>query len=123
MSSNTSGTKTYASTDFNPIKGINYYRLKTIDVGGTFTYSYIVKADFTQQSTISISPNPAKNYIIVNGAGAYRQIQLFDESGRIVKQINKENDNRYNITGLNKGIYFIKFIGAENMPVQKIVIE
>ena len=123
ISSNTTGTKTYTSTDFNPIKGINYYRLKTIDVGGTFTYSYIVKADFTQQPTISISPNPAKDYMIVNGAGVYTQIQIFDASGRLMKQINKDNDNRYNITGLNKGIYFIKFISAENMPVQKIVIE
>lgn len=120
---NRAGRNSYTTADENPVIGMNLYRLKEMGISGDYKYSNIVRADFSKITSISISPNPAKDYIIVTGAVAYKQIQLFDAAGKIVKQINKESNNRYSITGLNKGIYFIRFIGGEDMPMQKIIIE
>lgn len=51
----------YSSVDANPMKGINYYRLKMTDRDGKFTYSPLLKVEnrVNEITGISISPNPA----------------------------------------------------------------
>jgi uncharacterized repeat protein (TIGR03803 family) len=113
----------YSINDNHPFAGVNYYRLKAVDKNNQFKYSGIVKVDFSKRYTISILPNPAKDFITINGADAFKQIQVIDVTGTVVKQMNKEATNRYNISGLNKGVYFIKLINQQETVTSKIVIE
>ncbi|MGG9962082.1 choice-of-anchor tandem repeat GloVer-containing protein [Ferruginibacter sp. SUN106] len=116
-------TNNYSINDNHPFAGVNYYRLKAIDKNSQFKYSGIVKVDFSKKYTINILPNPAKDYITINGADAFKQIQVIDVTGKVVKQMNKEATNRYNISGLNKGVYVIKLINQQEIVTSKIVIE
>jgi uncharacterized repeat protein (TIGR03803 family) len=113
----------YTINDIQPFNGINYYRLKLIDKDGRFSYSNIVKIDFSKKYSVSILPNPAKDYIIINGAAAFKQIQIIDITGKIVMKMNKEFTNRYNITDLCKGVYFVRLIGREDKIAGKIIVE
>ena len=36
----------YQFTDDNPVQGLNFYRLKQVDIDGNFTYSNIVSLNF-----------------------------------------------------------------------------
>lgn len=53
----------YLETDMNPYEGMNYYRLKQVDIDGKYSYSNIVAVEFKKRlSTIIkdpiIFPNP-----------------------------------------------------------------
>lgn len=113
----------YTINDNQPFAGVNYYRLRSIDKGGQFTYSNIVKVDFGKIYSINILPNPAHDYITVTGASAFKQIQVIDVAGKMVKQMNKQVNNHYSLSGLGAGIYFIRLVGDEEITAIKIVIE
>lgn len=113
----------YTINDNQPFTGVNYYRLKQIDKDGKFTYSNIVRVDFNSKANIIISPNPAHDHIIITGATAFKQVQVVDVAGKMIKQMNITSDNRYDLSGLSKGIYFIRFVGEEETSTHKIVIE
>lgn len=56
----------YSFVDNNP-SSVNYYRLKQVDVDGKATYSKVVIVKtVTADKVISIAPNPASNYVLLN---------------------------------------------------------
>lgn len=116
-------TNAYTATDDKPVNGINYYRLKIIDKDGSYRYSIILKADFTKKYLVSILPNPAHDYIIINGADKFKRVQLIDMSGKVVKQFIKNSNNRYTVSGLAQGIYLLQLINDDEKQVEKIVIQ
>lgn len=118
-----SSQTTYRANDNKPVDGINYYRLKITDIGGRFTYSDIATVNFPKQTNFSIGPNPATDYFIITNAGNYTQIQIIDVSGKLVRQMNRATDNRYTTYGLGKGLYMVRFVGADETTIAKLLIE
>jgi hypothetical protein len=121
-SGNTAQTN-YSAIDNQPFDGLNYYRLKMIDKDDRFTYSEVIKINNSKKYTIGVSPNPAADYMIITGAGDFRQIQIMDAAGKVLKLFNKNINNRYNLTGLAKGIYFVRLLSARENFTIKIVIK
>ncbi|HQW84531.1 MAG TPA: T9SS type A sorting domain-containing protein, partial [Ferruginibacter sp.] len=113
----------YYKVDDNPNMGLNYYRLKMISKNGDYTYSKIIMIDFSKKTIITIQPNPANDYIVITGADEFKYIQIFDASGKVVKQFDKKPDMRYSLKGLNKGVYFIRLTANNNVVTSKIIIE
>ncbi len=69
MASDTSNSveKNYKETDLNNYAGTSFYRVKQIDLDGNFTYSNtIAVTGYNLQQKISLSPNPADNYTLIN---------------------------------------------------------
>ncbi|MDC0231486.1 T9SS type A sorting domain-containing protein [Aureispira] len=63
--------------------------------------------DETPQTLINIYPNPARDLLhietdIINAA----QIYILDASGRIINNVAVRKDNSYDISNLNKGLYW-----------------
>lgn len=77
----------YSFTDQQPLAGSNYYRLKQIDIDGKFTYSRTIRVDFEIKHAITISPNPAPGYIVIDGAKAGSIISLYGMNGRKYKEV------------------------------------
>ncbi|MEP6711904.1 MAG: T9SS type A sorting domain-containing protein, partial [Ferruginibacter sp.] len=123
LARNAVGRNNYTAADINPLNGINYYRLKIIDKDGKYNYSIVLRIDFTKKYLVSILPNPAHNFILINGADNFKQIQLLDASGKTVKQFAKTANNQYNITGLPKGVYLLRLLAEDERQTQKIIIE
>lgn len=113
----------YTSTDDKPVNGINYYRLKIIDKDGSYRYSIILKVDFTKKYLVSILPNPAHDYIIINGADKFKRVQLVDMNGKLVKQFITNSNNRFNTTGIPQGVYMLQLINDDERQAQKIIIQ
>lgn len=108
---NNLSTKNYSYTDNTPAKGINFYRLKMIDAGEKFVYSKIVAVKKDDKKSLQLFPNPAKDILYVQASGENENalIQIFDLSGRIVKEqkivLNGNSSLSLDISNLPKNIY------------------
>jgi hypothetical protein len=56
--------KLYTFNDVNPIRGMNYYRLKMVDMDGTFNYSNTIALEIKQSETTYVFfPNPTSDVV------------------------------------------------------------
>ena len=83
-------------------------------------------SDDLKDKSIDVYPNPARTYFIIyNYAMENRIVQLFDISGKLVRNIQtKELTTRVDINNLSNGIYVLRVKGAggKNIRTEKIVI-
>ena len=80
----------YSLIHTNPINGLNYYRLKQVDLDGSFKYSVIRTVKFGDKTEIYIMPNPTTdNVFIISGTvGTVKSVSVYSMDGRILQQIN-----------------------------------
>jgi hypothetical protein len=86
----TSKTNSYTFTDNSPWNGVNFYRLKQVDINGKCTYSPIITVNFNLRK-LGIFPNPARDKIYIHNNekfsyGENVKIQMMDFSGKVVYQ-------------------------------------
>ncbi|MCO5248596.1 MAG: right-handed parallel beta-helix repeat-containing protein [Chitinophagales bacterium] len=119
----------YTVWDENPRHGVNYYRLKMIDLDGSFKYSKIVSVSLNAQSQIQyiIYPNPNKGLFYIQTIGLiddYTKAFLYDSQGRILfeKRL-QDNIEQLNIPTLVSGIYFLRIENNSNVTVKKIIVK
>ena len=94
-----------------------YYRLEVVDKNGSKTYSEVKEITIIN-SPFSISPNPAKDYITINGPNI-KHITITDISGRTLI-LSKEK--KINISNLQNGVYLINIETSEgNRVAQKLL--
>jgi hypothetical protein len=104
----------YRSLDDHPFSGMNYYRLRQVDLSGFFTLSNIVAlANADGKLTPSIYPNPTHDDAIIALPGSSFTLELFDAMGRSVLRTSSVSD-RYVIHGadLAEGVYTVEVITA-----------
>ncbi len=117
----------YNYFDLSPKKGINYYRLKEVDIDSRQEYSEIKTAQFGDDVPFALYNNPT------NGSDLKLTINIlpsvlsvFDASGRKVKEVNITTSNySLSVTGLPSGTYLAvlnkdgKVIGVEKFVVNR----
>lgn len=123
----------YAFNDVNPYSGMNYYRLKTIDEDGKYTYSNVINITVNNgKSTIaSIYPNPANSVLHIDFSmlNAENQvIEITDVIGNTVFSRQVKLQKGYNsvpldITALSKGNYFLRMKLGNEITVHKFTRE
>lgn len=82
-------TLEYAFMDPQPARGINYYRLKQVDIDGTFSYSKVEAVTFGLSISVGTPfPNPATGSVNVEAdvtIAGDAVLHLHDASGRLVR--------------------------------------
>lgn len=115
----------YAYRDNAPITGANFYRLKIVDLDGSFKYSQVVKIIFSNTGkAFLVSPNPAINEITVSTSStSYNQVVISDMTGRMVlQQPMLTNNQKVDVSRLSPGQYIITLTGGEEKLTEKMVI-
>jgi uncharacterized delta-60 repeat protein len=111
---NFTSTIDYSFIDVQPLP-VNLYRLKIINLDGSYTYSKIIVVRFTGDSELQAFPNPVINDLRVQlkvPAGKVN-IQVMDIAGRIVLTQQVKSDGNavstsINMNNLKPGVYFLK---------------
>jgi len=99
-----------------PVNGVNFYRLKQVDINNNFGYSNIVAINFTIKGVNigAVYPNPFINQLKVNISSDRNEvvnIQLSDNLGRVLRtfsvsvQKGVNNASLNNLAGLAPGVY------------------
>lgn len=113
---------TYTITDNSPANGVNFYRLRIVDNNGTFSYSRIVKVDFSKPLTVTVQPNPATDIIILKGTEGYQLVRIVDLSGSIRIQKTIQNSiQEINISSLPAGMYLVQLLNGKEKEIIKMM--
>ncbi len=117
----------YTFTDPLPVVGytssIRYYRLKMVDLDGTFAYSHIESITFkTDGHRLNVSPNPATdrvNISVENGL-TVKRAELYSPQGRLMRTSEK---GQIDISGLPPAVYLLKILTSDGKKeTRKVVV-
>ena len=116
----------------NPSKGINFYRIKSIEKSGQFIYSSVVKVDLNEQiSNFQVFPNPVKgqqlNLRFGNKPEGNYTVRLLNQMGQVL--LNKYiqhpgGSGQYSIplnATFTNGIYGLEIVSANKTKELKRV--
>jgi Secretion system C-terminal sorting domain len=104
--------------------GKYFYRLRLISTNGQIMYSNILLIKSNDGDLISLSPNPAKNIVLVNGNFQKSTISLINYSGQTVLSIKGTNPQvRIDVSRLPAGIYFVRIHDEKNMVNKKLLVQ
>ncbi len=74
------------------------------------------------RSDISIYPNPADQYVNIEGVEGYQSMEMWELSGRLVQKLSPHNP-RLDVSGLKNGIYLLVIDGSDGRLVRKLLIQ
>jgi len=94
----------------------NYYQLGNNDGTPTNSNSFtqvtcddlLAVNDFSSDKKLSLYPNPAKDFVVLQSAKAISEVKIYSATGAIVKSISKVSDNKINVADLPAGVYIVK---------------
>lgn len=123
-----SGTDiTYAYSDKQPLTGANYYRLKMVDIDGTYTYSPVRTVGLTVINNLKWTINSNNELVVylppVNSNASVRLIEI---SGKILWQ-QHVNINQLTLTipvsNIASGIYIIGYSDSKTRQSVQVFIQ
>lgn len=120
--------RNYKYYDLQPLRGVNYYRLKQVDNDGTFEYSKIVSVTTkaAESFAFTLYPNPTKEGFTLELTGTNEvsfSLQLIDQLGRVIQEWNKlEGTNHtFDTSHLASGFYTVIARNEQQSFVQRLV--
>ena len=118
-------TQNYNATDFHPLQGINYYRLKIVDMDGKISYSPIAAVRVADTKSPLMYPNPANTYVnIAQGTELVKQVTIYNILGKTIVRIpNTSSQGIIKIPtySLPSGLYFVEIRTASAVYIDKLV--
>nr|MBP6385229.1 T9SS type A sorting domain-containing protein [Pseudarcicella sp.] len=115
----------YNFVDTKPNNGINYYRLKMIDLDGSSSLSSIRLVEFKIKELAKIYPNPSKvdkvNLEITNQDLSNSKVAIIDMTGKLFepKMSMTEKGLSLDLTGLNPGTYIVRVLNKGKINTLK----
>ncbi|HNB82610.1 MAG TPA: T9SS type A sorting domain-containing protein, partial [Chitinophagaceae bacterium] len=113
---------TYQYTNGNPMPGLNYYRLKQVDIDGHCTYSEIKMVQHQQLSgSYHWFPNPSTGPIWMVADQPY-DVRIYAVNGQLVGEWKGVQNQEFNLD--TPGLYIINmYKNGILQSVQKLTIQ
>ncbi|HRH67083.1 MAG TPA: hypothetical protein PLU53_12350, partial [Bacteroidia bacterium] len=130
---NSTSTNNYTFTDFHPLTGVSYYRLKQTDFDGKFAYFPVSVIRNVRKGSFAVYPNPSSSPVVNLNYGddqlKYFSITVQDITGRIIPStVEPQENGNMKLTideaYIRKGAMLL-IIGQDGHEViqQKLIIE
>lgn len=117
-SGTTSTPQYYHMEDSKSVVGETYYRLKQVNIDGTYEYSNTVSVFVKHKNTIAtVIPNPVRDKAIVRfgkEVSENAQLELITATGHLIQTYNIQGYSlEIDIHNLERGIYFLKIKNSD----------
>lgn len=83
----------YTFVDQTPLPGTNYYRLKPIDLDGTYAFSKTISILFDAGIKINVYPNPVTDVLRIESSAGLQSVEIFNINGSKVTGIAVRAEN------------------------------
>lgn len=127
--SNTNDENVYSFIDVTAVQGANYYRLKSVDVDGSFEYSEVVMVRVEAEKSISVFPNPSNGYF-VNVVSNFvlsenTLVTIFNNEGTLIqKSLINEREARVDFNNrLASGVYVLKYTSGTFTQTVRLIVK
>lgn len=123
------GQANYLAWDYEPKVGVNYYRLKMVDLDGSYKYSEIrtVIIDPTQEVSLLVYPNPFNDNLQISLTGADHlpcDIYITDAIGKLVYSQHIDDwkgNTSIDLSKLSSGVYYLKLQAGDKSIGTKLI--
>lgn len=115
----------YAFTDDKPFIGLNYYRLRQVDLDGKFEYSKIRSVNVTNSTNLEISPNPTQDYIIFRGLEENSLFEIVDANGKTMYNTKIEgtiSELQLSVNNYPSGLYFVRTQNKDKRDIRRFYV-
>lgn len=124
---NSNNRNNYSTTDFATTKGINFYRIRTVDNDNSFKNSDTRSVLFGGADVVLITPNPATSFATIymgKTDNSVSEIIVTDMNGKQVERV-RTADQTHTLTTAkySKGLYMIRVINGSAISTHKLVIQ
>jgi hypothetical protein len=105
----------------NPVRGINYYRLRIEYRDGSTSYSSVEKVLFDEINGVKIAPNPFNQYFTLYTLQSFApwNVRIFDANGKLVKDIKGSGTAKIDMQSFASGSYWLEWkSGTERQIIQ-----
>ncbi len=113
---NSSTIKNYNLVHQSPVIGVNYYRLKMVDVDGSFKYSAVRTVKFSGSTSIKIMPNPTTDRVFItsNEGGVLQSVGVYSLDGKLLQQVTNFNFGKsIDLSTYAPSIYILKLMDKD----------
>ncbi|MBS1611098.1 MAG: T9SS type A sorting domain-containing protein [Bacteroidetes bacterium] len=101
-------------------RSILYYRLIMVDIDGRYKYSAILKSG--ENNKLMITPNPARDYLYINGLTQKGELKIIDMAGKILrKQFINAQSISVHIDFLQTGLYLLQYSDGRQIKTMKFM--
>lgn len=99
----------YRYVDYQPATPVSYYRLKMMDLDGTYIYSSVQSVEAADLIRLVAAPNPARDFFRISGVPLtdIREVTLQDLTGRSVYTGSFPEQGFMNVKNVAKGLYVL----------------
>ena len=125
---NTQTGYSYSFVDVSPYRGINYYRLKQVDLNGTNTLSNIIsiQQNIENKNAIKIFPTLTNGTVKIqleNSNDTLKEISVYDVTGILsIYYTGIGQTQQITLNNLSNGTYIVKVVTAKDSYSQKVVL-
>jgi hypothetical protein len=114
------GQKTYSFTDMQASSDYTYYRLKIVEMDGTWKLSSIISLKSKLSLNISLSPNPVKNNLFIQHPKVIGEghLQIVNMNGQLIKDLRLPASaviSNVDMSGFANGMYHVVFRNGSNV--------
>ena len=125
---NSQNSLAYNFIDVAPKLGAaSFYRLVQEDLDGKLTYTEVRMVKLNGQTVSMVFPNPSNGPVNISRTadGKKMNIQVIDQAGKIISQVNNITDANYRLNIPQSGVYTIKISYPETgeQSTQRIVVQ
>lgn len=118
--------KTYSYADAQAASENSYYRLKMVEIDGTYKYSYVISVKSKLSMNISLSPNPVKSMLMIQHpkSAVTGHIQIVNATGQLVKDIRLSANaviSNVDMSGFTTGLYHVVFKNGSAMLTKTVL--
>lgn len=104
----------------------NYYRLKAVDLDGTYEYSHVIYLETNTDKTLHAYPNPTSNTLNLNWEmkGETFSYEIWNGIGqRILQGQTNESSMSIDMSSLECGIYYLKLMNENGQLMSTQIIK
>ncbi len=118
------GGSEYSFPDVNTFSSrtVAFYRLKSIDVDGRFTFSNIIKLSKQASAAVTVYPNPVSDVLTISRLQQNGTLRIYNTDGKLLQQQTVSAQTMtIDMSKYAKGMYLLQYKTEEEVVNRKII--